>query len=142
MEHIFSAGRYYVGDPCYVITDEAWDKVLRETGCFGYESFSGIDENYYHLNGKMCWANSTAYGDGTYLDNNNHEYWVDAGLLGVIPAEAIDEAPDFRGGFAFIDFPKPFTVEYKDGTFRFGNIIIPTGDDVEDFNQEELEEEW
>lgn len=132
MEHTFSAGRYYIGDPCYVIEDENWDNVLKETGCFGYEPFSGIDENYYHLNGKVCWAHSTAWGDGTYFDNKGEEYWVDAGLLGVIPAEALEGDLEFRGGYGFTNFDKPFTVEYDEGTFKIGDIIIPTDDTKEE----------
>lgn len=123
----FEAGRYYIGDPCYVANDEQWDEIIKETGCFGYESFSSADENTFHLNGYRCWANGTPFGDGCYRDQSRHEYWVDAGLIGIVPAKAIEnDTPDFRGGYMFHTFDNSFEVCYNDGIFQFGNITIDT----------------
>jgi hypothetical protein len=117
----FSAGRYYVGDPCYVCSEEQWDDVLKQTGCFGYESFSSVSENIFYINGSKCWAHGTAFGDGSYTSNYGGEYWVDSGTLGIIPAEAIENDPDFMGGYGFDDFDEDFTVWYDDGKFYFSS---------------------
>jgi len=129
MEKItFDAGRYYIGDPCYVVTDdEEWEEIGAQTGWFGSEPFAGYDENLFLKKGKECWAESTAWGDGCYQGSDGGEYWVDAGLIGIVPVEAIDDdVPDFRGGYAYHTFDKPFEVWYNDGVFHFGDITIDT----------------
>ncbi len=123
----FKAGRYYVGDPCYVLDDKQWDEVLTQTGCFGYEAFSSPDENTFYIKGHRGWGNGTMWGDGTYIANNNLEYWVDSGTLGIIPIEALEDGnPDFRGGYDFETFKKDFEVYFEDGVFHFGDIVIDT----------------
>lgn len=121
----FEAGRYYIGDPCYYMSDEQWQDAIRQTGCFGYEPFSANDENVFFVNGEKCWANGTAFGDGVYYSLDD-EYWVDSGTLGIVPVSAVEGAPDFRGGYAFHTFDKPFEVWYNEGVFTFGNIVIDT----------------
>lgn len=122
----FEAGRYYIGDPCYVATDEQWDEIIKETGCFGYESFSSPDENTFHLKGYRCWANGTAWGDGCYRGSDGGEYWVDAGLIGIVPSDAVESSPEFRGGYSYKTFDIPFEVWYDEGVFHFGHIEIDT----------------
>ena len=123
----FQPGRYYIGDPSYVINDEEdWEEISAQTGCFGNEPFSAYDENLFLLKGKECWADTTLYGDGTYFDNEGSEYWVDAGILGIIPSDAIEDSPDFRSGYGFVDFSEPFEVWNDDGVFHFGNMSIST----------------
>ena len=45
-KHIFKAGNYVIGDPCYFIADENWDKVLEDTGFFGSSSAFCAGENF------------------------------------------------------------------------------------------------
>lgn len=123
----FEAGRYYIGDPCYVITNEdEWEEVGAQTGWFGSEPFAAYDENLFLLKGKECWANPTAWGDGCYFSSDGDEYWVDAGIIGIIPVECIDDSPEFRGGYMFNTFDKSFEVWYDNGVFHFGDIVIKT----------------
>jgi hypothetical protein len=64
----FPAGKYWIGDPCYVL---------------GANGFS--------------WTHSTAYGDGLYKDKLGRVYLVDSGTLGIFYADAIPDA-DVEGG--------------------------------------------
>lgn len=140
--HLFKAGTYYIGDPCYAFQGENWDKILNETDFF--------ETGKVH-NG--IWAGSTAYGDGAYTDQLGNEYPVDAGLIGIIPIESCDfgdirwennqwvdgrgitfsngEKFEFKPGNV-VTFEHDFLVSYDEGQFQFGHINIDTiGNDEE-----------
>lgn len=69
-------GTYYVGDPCYGASSGRWDAWLKDSDYFQRPIARDL--------GAWAVAFGTAYGDGTYTDNEGREYDVDAGLLGVI----------------------------------------------------------
>lgn len=117
----FKAGKYYVGDLCYVISDDNWDKLLDETNYLEDENIS--------YKGFPIWCNNTAYGDGSFKDNKGRNYSVDAGIIGVMPVEAMDET---SSGGNIIEFETDFEADYCDGTFYIGDIIIQTGYDEEE----------
>jgi hypothetical protein len=136
----FKAGKYYVGDLCYVVSDDNWMPLLERT------DYLSIGE--FEYKGMRTYADSTAYGDGTYYDNYGREYGVDAGLIGIMPIEAIDN--ESNGG-NIIEFENDFEVWSEEGLFRFGNITIDTKgedeydeeyyDDYEENDDEEDEED-
>lgn len=74
-----SLGHIYIGDICYVMDDEIYDK------------FWGDEHNYidgvFTYNGVKFGVYSTAYGDGCYRGSDNRSYGVDAGVIGVVPME-------------------------------------------------------
>lgn len=129
----FKKGTYYVGDPCYLF-DKSWGDVLNETNFFYWPHNGELK-----FRGKVVAAGSTAYGDGTYQDGEGREYWVDSGMIGILPIslEKIDnkfrEGKPFKeGGAHVIKFTTDFDVEISDGIFTFGNIVINTKDDPEE----------
>lgn len=137
--HEFEAGKYFIGDPCYFISDDNWDDVIKRTGCFGLHTENGQEdwfEGLYHHNGKECFAWGTLWGDGSYdvLDISNgrnpvrlHSLGVDAGLLGIMPVEAVDVTPKFVGGKLQWNFYESFEVMCtRDHVFYFGNLKIIT----------------
>lgn len=129
MNNIFRAGNYYVGDPCYVI--EKWDELIKSTGCFGLEEdkdTTNWHNGCFSYNGKKCFAEGTAYGDGTYFDNKGREYGVDAGLIGIVPVSAIDKNKRGDGG-QIVEFKEDFRAFENKGIFTFGNLVINTRDD-------------
>ena len=79
----------------------------------------------------------TAYGDGSYLDNEGREYGVDAGILGIIPLYVCDG--DSMDGGHVVTFEESFEVYNENNTFHFGNVVIPTGDEE---NNEEDDSFW
>ena len=70
----FGAGNYFIGDPCYTLRDDLYEKWGEEN------NYDDGDYGYFAVG-------STKYGDGTYYDNFNREYGVDAGILGVVNME-------------------------------------------------------
>lgn len=116
----FKAGKYYVGDLCYVVKEEGeWDKLLEDTNYF--------ENDNQTYNGCPIFAKSTVFGDGEYFDQDDRSYLVDAGIIGIMPFEIIEGKVN-RGHI--IEFNTDFEVSAKDGVFTFGNIVIDTNEDV------------
>ena len=121
-------GIYYVGDPCYIFNN-SWLEVLNATNYFN-------DNEIVTVFKKECCAGGTAYGDGSYFDNFNRKYWVDAGLIGVFPISLINKDKkvtrkkiELSEGMHIIEFTEDFEVSISGGIFKFGDILINTADD-------------
>lgn len=128
------AGKYVLGDPCYTVPDEDWDKLLKS--CDYFKRPVGISGGFEVL------AFHTQFGDGTYRDQNNNKYPVDAGLIGLVPIEyaVIDE--DYVYPTQYVEFDKPTMCRRDDdGTLWFGTIKIRTGVDATDWDYE-MDEEY
>lgn len=123
---ILPKGTYYIGDPCYVVDESKWGDLLDATNFFGIEADkkTGLRKNDFIYNGKLCWAHSTYYGDGSYKDNENKKYSVDAGLISIMPIESTDVNGDGLGNI--YTFDKDFSVWYDEGDFHFDSITIRT----------------
>lgn len=131
---MFPAGKYYVGDLCYVMHDE-WDEVC---GLFfkGRDDH-GCNEGVFNLkDGRRFASFNTKYGDGSYFDQFGNEYGVDAGLIGCIALNDIDLKADgnFTSGGQIIEFKHDFVVSGNqglsrrdwDGVINIGHIVIKT----------------
>jgi hypothetical protein len=138
------AGKYYVGDLCYVIAE--WNDFCDATLIPGCD----IRQGYMPWKGQQLWSHTTAYGDGTYYDESGREYGVDAGLIGVLPVELItktdylDENGNVPDLGQIIEFDKPFECEYVGGMFVIGDVSIdtdPSFDDDDDCDDDNNEEE-
>lgn len=120
-----------MGDPCYVVKKHSdWMKLLKATDYFKNEEQT--------FKGQQIFADGTAYGDGTYLDQKGRQYFVDAGLIGIMPIEVIESDGD---GGQIIEFKDAFYVSAKNGIFHFGDITINTKCDDDDKNEDEWEDE-
>ena len=131
-KHQFQPGRYYIGDPCYVVADKDWDTLIDETGCFGIEGYEATgfwDDGLFKYNGKVCFANGTAWGDGEYdAEGTSVSLGVDAGLISIMPIECIgeNEMPDTVRLGVVVEFKDAFNAYYEDGVFHFGHIVVDT----------------
>jgi hypothetical protein len=131
----FQAGKYYVGDLCYVLNDR-WDEFCSLT-------ISGrhvLDGTFALKDGTTFWTHCTMYGDGSYRDQQGRDYGVDAGLIGVISIEDMDREPFCVSGGQVIEFKHAFEPYYQNGTFYIGNVVIKTGDDA--YSHYEDEDGW
>ena len=141
---MLKAGKYYVGDLCYIIGKDRngwdWGTVLDETGYLGLyqpgtEERLDDDETtgYFRHGGVKFFSSSTHSGDGTYKDKQGREYWVDAGLIGCFPMENLPKGIDTQGG-QVVEFESDFsccTVD-DDGVIEIGNVKIDTDPTEED----------
>jgi hypothetical protein len=126
-KHIFPAGVYYIGDPCYVIPDEDWDVVLEATNFFGAgrREASDFDDGLYHWDGRTCFTAFTKHGDGCYgTRKGNVMVGVDSGTIGLIPIKEDDEIESIFYPYTLLrTFGKKFEVWEEDGVFHFGNKV-------------------
>jgi hypothetical protein len=134
----FPAGKYYIGDLCYVMHSE-WDEVCGKF--FEGRTDHGCNQGEFTLNnGTRFVSYNTKWGDGTYKDNSFRSYSVDAGLIGLIAVEDIDLSDDDNhvDGGMIVEFKLPFNCEGEDGVMRFGNVMIDTDTDTEpEYDEEE-----
>jgi hypothetical protein len=114
----FPPGSFYIGDLCYVMHKE-WNEV-----CDMIE-IGGLDGVFNLADGRKFGMWGTTYGDGTYNDNLGREYPVDAGLIGIIAVEDIDESEKENLELGNIThFKSPFVVKCSGGKFNFGDLIL------------------
>ena len=120
------AGRYYIGDLCYVMHD-AWKEVCdlifaEDHGC--------IEGEFTLKDGRRFAMYNTAYGDGVYTDQYGREYSVDSGSIGCILLDDIrDESYDDErlSELANIsDISVPFETGNNRGVIRIASLIIDT----------------
>ena len=84
------AGRYWVGDLCYVLDAEDWSHLPCGDGL------------YELADGRTIAKFSTVHGDGTYGDDIGNEYAVDSGTIGCILAGDIRKPDAWTSGGAFV----------------------------------------
>ena len=74
------AGVYYVGDLCYVMTDEEWDQFCGVT----IQGNRCLDGEFNLPDGRRFATYGTMWGDGDYRDQHGNRYGVDSGSIGCI----------------------------------------------------------
>lgn len=131
---MMKAGKYYVGDLCYVMHDK-WDAFCEQT-IVGHDVLDGE----FVVGGVNVATYCTKYGDGVYTDKEGRQYPVDAGLIGCINVEDIapTELENLHLGNV-IEFAKPFNACSRNGVIYFGEVEIDTGDSEEDESEYEDE---
>ena len=136
---MMKAGKYYVGDLCYVM-QESWDEVCELIIRPGNGRL--LEGEFNLKDGRRFAIYSTAYGDGTYYDGEGGRYFVDAGVIGCILESDIvaNERNDVDGGNVIV-FKEDFNTSSDGENITFGNVTILTGDYDEEPADEEYEYE-
>ena len=132
------AGKYYIGDLCYVMHDE-WDEAC---AMFfpTYQSGRGIEGEFTLKDGRRFASFGTAWGDGTYNSNIGTEHMVDSGSIGCIRVEDIRDNTydDIEGLGAIVEFKEPFEIQKVGrGLLKFGHVAIDTDELFEEYQEEE-----
>lgn len=109
-------GTYFCGDLCYVMHPQ-WEEVCDLT--FASGSNYVLDGEFNLANGVRFTLHSTAYGDGTYQDQEGRDYPVDAGLIGCIRVEDVVDPEAWLEGVQTVEFTQPFELVYLDGVISF-----------------------
>ena len=105
------AGRYYIGDICYVMKEYVYNHIFGDTN---YEP-----GHYKTANGEFL-VNRTAYGDGSYPSSNNYSYCVDAGIIGIASMDVCMPEDMVYGG-TLHTFTDPVKCSFKNGRFEFSS---------------------
>ena len=133
------AGKYYIGDLCYVMTDDEWKEFCAIT----IQGHKCIDGEFALPDGRRFATYGTAYGDGEYYDQYGHTYSVDAGSIGCIlmsdiRANKYDNLLDLG---AILEFAEPFETAGGrgsvgwNGVIQIGHVEILT---ASDYDEDEL----
>lgn len=120
----FPAGTYYIGDLCYICTNDEWDRLLDQTQLFTYDEAT--------LDGRKFGGMLTAYGDGSFNHNTSIPKFVtvDAGMVGCVRIEDINSTMLDRVAMGLtVVFDEPFDISDKAGTLKFGYVEVYTGDE-------------
>jgi hypothetical protein len=145
------AGEYYVGDLCYVFSEDQWSEVC---SLMFPDNHHGEDqEGVFTLkDGTEFAIFGTLWGDGGYYDNQTtQEYCVDSGTIGCVLTSAIDvtsKYPNIRDLGNVVTFIKDFEPRsemdrhLQEGNLYFGNtnlgqLIVDTAGAKDDEDYEE-----
>jgi len=131
MNEELSVGKYYIGDPSFVLHDKIT---------------VGIWENEYKCkNGKFtifgyeCIFQSIHKNNCSFIDTNNNKYTIETGILSCIPIELIEKDKlHLCNHYGYIyEFNEPLKFIYLSGLFyiKSKNILIK-------FNHENNEKEY
>ena len=126
------AGKYYIGDLCYVIHNtDTWHEITNLV----FPRWGETVEGEFTLKSGVRIANfRTQWGDGDYEDQEGNSYPVDSGSIGCILVSDIDDSDtqnDTMMG-TIHEFTEPFEVSTNDGVLNFGPIWIDTNPDYPD----------
>lgn len=145
---------YYIGDLCYVLTDDEWDTLcaqvpsklemledLESEDGYDNEFFLDVDkltayavsldsDDYEAARPFVCF--STAYGDGCYEDLDGNSYAVDSGTIGMIDVRYISDSAKLEravqsglGHLVETDSPiDPSECSYDEGVITFGAMSV------------------
>lgn len=137
-------GTYYVGDLCYVMHPQ-WREVCNLM--FATKGNNVLNGEFNLANGVRFALHGTAYGDGTYQDQQGRKYPVDAGLIGCICVEDVYDPEWWLQGMQTVVFDHPFEIQYDNGVIKFvehypnGKINIKVAIDTDPIYDEDLEGE-
>lgn len=113
------AGKYWVGDLCYLVPHEHWDKVVAFLG-----DGKTPREGEFDLEGHRGAIFSTHHGDGVYPDQFGNTYGVDSGTIGIFPVDVFDSQFEELG--VVHNFAEDFTPKSDQGDMEFGHLKIRT----------------
>ena len=133
---MMSAGEYFIGDLCYVMSDEEWLEVCDLT----IQGSRVIDGEFQLKDGRRFAMYGTAYGDGTYHDHYGFSYSVDSGSIGCIRTADIkaNKYPSLGDTQDLLDLGavQSFDTDFVtgggrgepgwEGLIQFGHIVIET----------------
>ena len=131
VEVIVPAGQYVLGDPCYAVPDDDWMPLLESCNYFNNPVGHVVDgmQKFFVL------AFGTKWGDGCYAGSDGKEYPVDAGLIGLVPVEMVEDLESHIQNI--VTFTKDTVCSYNgSGRLVFGGISIET-DPAEEEEDEE-----
>jgi hypothetical protein len=129
----YPAGRYWIGDLCYVKTID-WSHF-----CAAIIQGDACLDGDFEIDGIETWHHRTALGDGVYVSNLGYSFPVDSGLIGLVKAEYAEGVDPLLGNV--IDIDHDFVPVYDDGIFFIGPLEIDTkeepDEDEEAFDDDE-----
>jgi len=121
--YVMPAGRYFIGDPCYVQGNVEWDGIndarWPSTDPAECVDLLTVDRG---RGPHMMYMGHTAYGDGVFIDDEGNEYPVDSGQIGATPMELVSDDAGVENG-QVVEFKHAWSAEWSAGVFNFGDEV-------------------
>lgn len=127
---IIPAGKYWIGDPASILTNEEWsefcdacckaDQNSPEFQHCDFESLSGYYETL--ANSVKVLAFFTDKGKGRFEDQFGVEYNTSSGMIGLVP---FDDRTNYDG-VVMLQFTEDALCLSRDGIITFGVVVIDT----------------
>ena len=126
----FPPGDYYVGDLCYVLAQESPVGAKLDEAYWRNAEHGTYAAAIQH-EGASAWQARTAYGDGTYSDEQGRFYGVDSGTIGILSLAACDgtKLAEMLGQHTLghvITLAEGCTPTCDSGVFHIGPVTIDT----------------
>jgi hypothetical protein len=127
---IIPAGKYWIGDPASILTNEEWsefcnacNKADQNSSEFESPDFESLSGYYETLeNSVKVLAFFTDKGKGYFEDQYGVEYKTSSGMIGLIPfSDRID-----YDGVVMVQFTEDALCFSNDGIITFGMVVIDT----------------
>jgi hypothetical protein len=121
------AGDYYLGDPCLLMDDESWQRLLDSAENFQTTAVGSVD-------GFAVVAFHTEHGDGI-VDTQEGELYVESGLIGLVPLGLVKQPGE---GTVRVSIEEGETCQKIGSNLYFGQIRCATSPDED---EEDMDEE-
>jgi len=131
------AGTYYIGDLCYVFSDDEWNDVCSKIVVDNTIIFDVLEGEFALDDGRIFATFSTAHGDGVYADNQDKNYAVDSGSIGCIKIDDIRNPNngDIKRLGNIVTFDAPFNCHSNGKVITFGHKIAIDTDPQDDYDR-------
>jgi hypothetical protein len=119
MNEQLNPGKYFLGDPSFVLPDKIY------TGLWG--NLYNYNNGKFILNGFDFATHNTHYGNGIYVDTKNRLYEVESGFISLVNVDLIDkEGLFFSKKGSIFTFDEKINFIYDAGFFhvKSGKKII------------------
>lgn len=123
-----SAGKYFIGDPCYVMDVD--DYIMLADEILACHKFDGGE--FTVRDGQKIVVLPTKHNHSEYPSNENIFFPVDSGTIACIPIEyllepsGVTKKHNLECCGMIKEFPEHFKVSEYDGLLFFGDTIIET----------------
>ena len=135
MEETLVRGKYYLGDPSYVLDEDLYYEVLGDKHSFESGKYDLKNDDTYMV------LHNTHNGDGTFYDTKKRKYKVESGMIGLVPNKLIneDKLDSAKKMGKIYNFPSKVKFFYDAGIFyiKSGHFIIQ----INTINEDEYESE-
>ncbi len=133
----FPPGTYYIGDLCYALDEDLYDRVFGQDYDSGHYSQKNNPNHVFMLS-------DTGIGDGAYRGTDGHEYCVDAGILGIASESVLDpEKAPYDGGKVYtfkgnvsVSFKPYDKFQFYSDNYTDKNITIYICEEEEEYGED------
>jgi hypothetical protein len=109
MNEVLRSGKYYLGDPSYVLPSSIYNGIW-----FNLYDFKN---GKYDINDTDFVVHNTHYGDNIYKDTRNRSYNVSSGVISLVDVRLIENMDEIKNNGHIFNFKSKVNFIYDAGIF-------------------------